>query len=64
MNKTLEFRRIWYKGERELATLNHRYKRAIVKASTVESVLRINEAYEAKKLQIESRRYDELKALR
>lgn len=63
MNKTSEFKRIWYKGERELATLDYRYKRAFAKASTVGSVLRINGAYEAKKTEIETRRYNELRAL-
>jgi len=63
MNKTSEFKKIWYRGERELATLNYRYKRAFAKASTVGSVLRINGAYEAKKSEIETRRYSELRAL-
>lgn len=63
MNKTSEFKKIWYRGERELATLNYRYKRAFAKASTVGSVLRINGAYETKKREIETKRYNELRAL-
>ena len=63
MNKVSEFKRIWYKGERELATLNFRYERAFKRASTFTQVDRINEGYDRRKAEIETRRIEALKGL-
>ena len=63
MNKTSEFKRIWYAGERELSALNYRYKRAFVNAHTPRQIVIINKAYDTKKAEIERRRIEALKGL-
>lgn len=63
MNKVSEFKKIWYKGERELATLNFRYGKAFERASTLTQMVRINEGYDRRKKEIETRRIEALKGL-
>lgn len=63
MNKVSEFKKIWYKGECEIFTLNLRYKRAFERANTPGQAVRINEAYDIKKAEIEKRRIEALKGL-
>ena len=63
MNRVNEFKKIWYKGERELATLNFRYGKAFERASTLTQMVRINEGYDRRKKEIETRRIEALKGL-
>lgn len=63
MNKTSEFKRIWYKGEREISALNLRYRGCIRRASTPRQIALLNKAYDTKKKEIETRRIEALKGL-
>lgn len=63
MNKVNEFKKVWYKGERELATLNLRYRGCLRRASTPRQITILNKAYDAKKAEIETRRIEALKGL-
>lgn len=63
MNKVNEFKRIWYKGEREISALNLRYRGCIRRASTPRQITILNKAYDAKKAEIETRRIEALKGL-
>lgn len=64
MNKVSEFKKIWYKGEREISALNLRYRGCVRRACTPRQITLLNKAYDIKKAEIENERLEALKSLR
>lgn len=64
MNKTMEFTRIWYTGERKLARAKTFFEMALSVANTPYKVNLVSKAYTKRVQDIENERLEALKGLR